>query len=111
MIMAILIILEDGAMRNTKSLWRPLNFSERIGNKVQQYVGTRSSAQSRSHAQKVLNKSYYSKSSSVEFTPREDSQVDNENFEEIINKEQQIENSINNIEESRVIKTPINSPK
>jgi SHAQKYF class myb-like DNA-binding protein len=34
---------------------------------VQQHVGTRSSAQSRSHAQKVLAKNYYSKSLSAEY--------------------------------------------
>lgn len=34
--------------------------------KVQQYVGTRTSAQSRSHAQKVLAKTLYGKSSSAD---------------------------------------------
>lgn len=107
---ATLTTLDDGAMKNIKSSWRLSNFSERIGNKVQQFVGTRSSAQSRSHAQKVLAKNYYSKSSSADFTPRDDLQEENEIFEEVVNKDLELQNSMN-AQESGIIKMPIGSPK
>lgn len=48
--------------------------------KVQQYVGTRSSAQSRSHAQKVFAKLNYSKSSSVDIYSSKGSTPQDDNF-------------------------------
>ena len=43
-----------GAPKNTKSFSRQSNSTAATGNKVQDYVGTRTSTQARSHAQKVL---------------------------------------------------------
>ena len=45
---------EDGAMKNTNKFLEAIEIYGRDWKKVQDYVGTRTSTQARSHAQKVL---------------------------------------------------------
>ena len=78
--------------------------------KVQQHVGTRSSAQSRSHAQKVLAKSYYSKSLSAEYSWKQEWIQGNEDIEKW-KVEKIMDKKMDGIKELNKIKTPIPSPK
>lgn len=93
--------------------WRESSSLAKIGNKVQQYVGTRSSAQARSHAQKVFAKASFTKSSSANLEPQSDlAQVDEGS--EVVHEDQadnqaEVQNEAE--EELKVIKSPRPSPK
>lgn len=62
--------------------------------KVQQYVGTRTSAQSRSHAQKVLAKTLYGKSSSAEFSTPKSIDLTPEQPEKVMKSKVEVDNTI-----------------
>lgn len=78
--------------------------------KVQLHVGTRSSAQSRSHAQKVLAKSLTTKSPSNQYSWRKEWDFEDEK-EEWSSSEEKQDNKANEFKEINEIKTPIPSPK
>jgi hypothetical protein len=79
--------------------------------KVQQYVGTRTSAQSRSHAQKVLSKSSVSKTGSTDLTPAKTEAVpDNESSQCIAKKINQTDAEVGN-ENSQISRKRLHSFK